>query len=133
MKQEKKKSTKYPFPKSVRVLKQADFDRVYRGDVFAADEVLVIKGAANDLDRIRLGLSISRKVGNAVVRNRWKRVIREAFRLQRPQLPTGLDVVVRPRKGASCEYDAVFRSLRQLIGKLDRRVKKPVSKQRGSK
>ena len=71
-----------------RIRKQADFDRVYKARVYVADDVLVINGDANGLAHSRLGLSMSRKVGNAVTRNRWKRLIREAFRLSREQLPT---------------------------------------------
>ena len=61
-----------------RIRKQADFDRVYQARIYAADDVLVINGGANGLEHARLGLSVSRKVGNAVTRNRWKRLIREA-------------------------------------------------------
>ena len=81
------------FPKSVRLRRQAEFDRVYGGDVFAADNVLVIKAVKNGLSVSRLGLSVSRKVGNAVVRNRWKRRIREAFRNHQVTLPVGIDFV----------------------------------------
>ena len=85
------------FGKQLRLRKQKDFDRVYRGKIYAADEVLVMNGCQNRLDCSRLGLSVSRKVGNAVIRNRWKRLIREAFRTQRGELPTGFDFVVRPK------------------------------------
>lgn len=106
------------FPKSIRLLRQFQFDHVHSSQFFAADDTLVIKGVGNDLDQMRLGLSVSRKVGNAVIRNRWKRVIREAFRQQKQELPGGLDIVVRPRKGANCRYDKVFQSLKVLTGKL---------------
>ena len=56
------------FPKSVRLLSQSDFDSVYQSDVFAADDFLVIRASRNDLGITRLGLSVSRNVGNAVVR-----------------------------------------------------------------
>ena len=111
------------FPKQVRLLRQADFDAVYRGQAFAADEFLVVQAAPNGLGRTRLGLSIGRKVGNAVVRNRWKRVIREAFRKQRTELPGGLDLVVRPRKGSVCKFAEVSSSLQQLAHRLARKLK----------
>ncbi len=113
------------FPKHVRLLTKSDFAGVYQGDTFAADHVLVIRAIANGLDRTRLGLSISRKVGNAVVRNRWKRIIRESFRKQKSQLPVGLDIVVRPRKGAVCQFDGVDQSLNRLIVRLARKLKIP--------
>src|SRR5256885_8113737 len=96
-----------------RIRKQIDFDRVYRARIYAADDLLVVNGQANELARSRLGLSVSRKVGGAVVRNRWKRLIREAFRLSRPQLPQGLDLIVIPR-GVEPQLRAVMASLARL-------------------
>jgi ribonuclease P protein component len=110
------------FPKSVRIRRQAEFDMVYRGNVFAADDVLVIRALRNDLGLTRIGLSVSRKVGNAAVRNRWKRLIREAFRRQRLDLPVGMDLVVRPKKGASCDYESVYRSLGRLAVRLEKNL-----------
>ncbi len=110
------------FPKSVRVRRQSDFDRVYQSKVFAADDVLVVNAIRNGMDITRLGLSVSRKVGNAVVRNRWKRIIREVFRQQRMDLPLGLDLVVRPKKDATCQYTLVFRSIPRLAKRLDKKL-----------
>jgi ribonuclease P protein component len=117
------------FPKSVRLRRQSEFDRVYDGNVFAADDVLVIRARRNQRNVSRLGLSVSRKVGNAVVRNRWKRLIREAFRKQRLELPGGMDLVVRPKKGATCDYRSIERSL----GRLAIRLEKNLSRQPASK
>lgn len=110
------------FPKKVRLRTQYDFDGVYRSDYFAADDVLVIRAVRNGTDQTRLGLSVSRKVGNAVVRNHWKRRIRESFRLQRSDLPPGMDIVARPRKGAQCDFDAIYQSLKKLCQRLDRKM-----------
>ena len=110
------------FPKELRIRRQADFDRVYKTRLFAADDVLVINGCANGLEFPRLGLSISRQVGNAVVRAAWKRRIREAFRLGRAELPAGIDYVVRPQKGAQCDYAAIARSLPSLARRIARKV-----------
>jgi len=101
-----------------RIRKPEDFDRIYKTRVFAADDVLVVNGDANGLAHPRLGLSVSKKCGNAVVRNRWKRLIREAFRLAREQLPAGIDLVVRPQKGATPEFDAISRSLPALARRI---------------
>lgn len=111
------------YPKSVRMLKQADFDRAFHAKVFAADDTLVVNAAANGLELTRLGLSVSRKVGNAVVRNAWKRRIREAFRLQRVDLPVGLDVVFRPKAGAVCDAAAIHKSLPELVRRVARKLR----------
>jgi ribonuclease P protein component len=110
------------FPNSVRLRRQLEFDRVHGGDVFAADNILVIKGVRNELSVSRLGLSISRRVGNAVVRNRWKRRIREAFRKQQSALPSGIDFVVRPKKGAVCDYAAIERSIPRLLQRIEKNL-----------
>ena len=110
------------FSASDRIRKQADFDRIYGVRVYAADDVLVVNGGTNDVGRPRLGLSVSRRVGNAVVRNAWKRRIREAFRLCRQQLPANLDLIVRPQSGAACDFQAIARSLPQLARRVARRL-----------
>jgi ribonuclease P protein component len=107
-----------------RIRKQADFDRIYKSRLFAADDVLVVNADLNGLDHARLGLSVSRKVGPATVRNRWKRLIREAFRLSRGELPTGYDLVIRPQKGATPDFHMVQRSLVALAQRIHNRLAK---------
>ena len=115
-------SKKYRFPKQVRLRKQAEFDRVFGAKAHAADGVLVMNGCRNDLEQSRLGLSVSRRVGNAVVRNRWKRLVREAFRTQQSDLPRGLDIVVRPRRGATPDFRNIQSSLRSLTERIDKKL-----------
>jgi ribonuclease P protein component len=110
------------FPKSFHLLKQAEFDRVFASRNYAADDHLILHGCWNDLPYSRLGLSVSRKSGNAVQRNYWKRSIREAFRLNREQLPTGIDLVVRPQKEATADSLTIQRSLPGLMRKLARKM-----------
>jgi ribonuclease P protein component len=113
-----------PFRPEHRVRKQADFDRVYAARQFAADGVLIINAVENGLSHARLGLSIGKIVGNAVVRNRWKRLIREAFRLSSGDLPTGLDFVVRPQKAAVADFEPIRQSLVALASKVAKRILK---------
>jgi ribonuclease P protein component len=110
------------FAKEHHIRKEADFERVYAARVYAADDVLVVNGCENGLRHCRLGLSVSRKVGNAVTRNAWKRRIREAFRLSREELPAGVDLVVRPQKGAVLNYATIARSLPVLAKKIGKRL-----------
>ena len=110
------------FTRASRLRRKADFNRVYAGNAYAADNVLVVQGNTNELSFCRLGLSISRRVGNAVVRNRWKRLIREAFRTQRDRLPVGIDLVVRPKRGATPDFEDVQRSLPRLAKRVAKRL-----------
>jgi len=110
---------RFSFAREHRLRRPRDFERVFRAE-FAADRVLVVHACRNGLEVSRLGVSVSRRIGNAVERNRWKRRFREAFRVQRHQLPSGLDIVVRPRKGAQLDYGAIAHSLRRLVARIDR-------------
>ncbi len=111
------------FPKSARLLKSLEFKRVYDGSLFAADDTLVIKAVPNESGQLRLGLSVSRKVGNAVVRNRWKRRIREAFRRHRGELMLGLDIVVRPKRGGVCDSEKIDLSIKKLLARISKKLK----------
>ena len=94
---------------------RADYARVFAARRRAGDDLLLVYVAENGLGWSRLGLSVGRKVGNAVRRNYVRRRIREAFRLAKDDLPRGLDIlcVVKPDAGQS---DAdVERSLRVLV------------------
>ena len=90
----------FAFPKKARLLKPSEFERVFRGRLSASDGLIVVYAASGESEQPRLGLTVSRKCGKSVVRNRWKRSLREAFRLVQHDLPRHLDLVVLPRKGA---------------------------------
>ncbi len=89
-----------------RITRSGDFDAVYRRGRSAANRHLVVYAFARDETPpapARLGLSVSKKVGGAVERNRVKRVLRERFAEIAPTLPRGIDVVVIARPGCA-EY-----------------------------
>jgi ribonuclease P protein component len=115
----------WTFPRHLRLRRQADFDRVYQRRVTASDGLLIVHADASTLPHPRLGMSVSRKVGSAVVRNRWKRLIREAFRLIQHELPRGVDLVVRPQAGAEPALEAIRQSLKELAWRLARRLRRP--------
>jgi len=93
-----------------RLSRSADFERVYRQGRSHSNRLLVLHVfPRGDAEPARLGLSVSRKVGGAVERNRVKRLLREAFRLEDPKLRRGLDLVVaaRPDLGGVAEREGL--------------------------
>lgn len=109
------------FHKRLRLTSAADYDRVFANRNSASDRLLVVYAAANDVAYPRLGLAVSRKVGNSVARNRWKRAIREAFRLTWHELPA-IDLVCLPRPAAEPELIQLRSSLRHLAQRVARRL-----------
>ncbi len=99
-----------------------DFQRVYDRRASASDGRLLVFVAANELGYPRLGLSVSRKHGGSVVRNRWKRLLREAFRLSQSELPPSVDVVIIPR-GGEPQLEELQKSLVRLAGKAAKRLR----------
>lgn len=112
------------FTQRHRIKSGADFARAYRRRASVAEGPLVVYGLPNELSHPRLGLSVSRKVGPAVARNRWKRLLREAFRLELAALPTGLDLVVIPRAPAPPPLVELRVVLVRVAGRLARRLAK---------
>ena len=105
-----------------RITRGAEFQRAYQRRLTAGDDRLLVFAYPNGLAHPRLGLSVSRKVGNAVVRNRWKRCIREAFRLSREQLPFGVDLVVIPRPDTVPETAKLQESLVRLARRAAKKI-----------
>jgi ribonuclease P protein component len=85
-------------PRERRVRSRADFQRAYAEGTKVVTRLFVLFARKNGGEISRLGVTATRKTGNAVVRNRARRLVKEAFRGCRAQLPEGLDlvVVVRP-------------------------------------
>jgi len=100
----------------------SDFRRVYARRRSASDAWLIVYACENGLPYLRLGLSVSRKVGQATMRNRLRRLYREAFRLTRNDMPTGLDLVLVPRGSNEPPLDELKRSLPNLVGQLARKL-----------
>ena len=77
--------------------KNRDFQNVYKNGKSKANKYLVMYLRSNGLDYNRLGISVSKKVGNSVVRHRVTRLIREAYRLNRANIDVGYDIVIVAR------------------------------------
>jgi len=81
-----------------RINNPADFRRAFERKRSASDGKMVVHGAENGLGYARLGISVGRKrIRSAAARNQVKRALREAFRLNKAELPLGVDLVVVPR------------------------------------
>lgn len=115
-------STKLRFPKSVHIRSRLDFARVYEQGSRVSDAVLLVTAARNDEPHTRIGLSVSKRCGNAVHRNRWKRLIREAFRLSQAEMPISIDLVVQPRAGTEPDAMTVQKSLTSLMKRVAKRL-----------
>ncbi len=76
------------------------FQRLYRQGKSQVTPYFAVYSKKNRQKINRLGITATKKIGNAVERNRAKRVIKEAYRLLEPQLPTGIDIVIVARKKA---------------------------------
>jgi len=89
--------TRHTFSQRERLKRSRDFRRCIRRGGRAAGKHLVVYLARNDLGVTRLGAGSTRRVGKAMARNRQKRLVREAFRLTKHELPAGVDLVVLPK------------------------------------
>jgi len=114
------------FPKTAQLRSSTNFERVYALKCKAADGVLLLFLARNDAATTRIGLSVSKKHGGAVVRNRLKRLLREAFRLERASLPGGLDLIAIPLAANKASLAAYRTSIAGLVRRLVKRLDPPV-------
>jgi ribonuclease P protein component len=109
------------FTSAQRLHGQRAFGVVYQAATRKPAGPLLIFAKPNDKEQSRLGLSVSRKVGNAVRRNRIKRLLREAFRLDQHELPAGYDWIVVVRQHEPLELGKYRQHLMSATGALDKR------------
>ena len=88
-------------PKTARLRKRAEYLRLSRTGASVQSTNFVIITKINDRSECRLGVTVSAKVGNSVIRNRIKRWVREYFRRHRAELPCGIDILIIARKTAA--------------------------------
>jgi ribonuclease P protein component len=106
---------KFAFPKRERLTRANDFKRVFSAGKRFSDRNLILYVLANALGFSRLGLVVSRKFGNAVRRNRFKRLMREVFRLNKGKISGGTDIIVIPARTAACELKSLEDSFLHLV------------------
>ena len=82
------------------IKKNSDFQKVYRTGRSFANKLLVMYVIKTEREDTRIGISVSKKVGNSVVRHHITRLVRESYRLNKDRVKTGLDIVVVARAEA---------------------------------
>ena len=90
------------------IKKNGDFQKVYKTGRSYANKLLVMYVIRTDREETRIGISVSKKVGNSVVRHHVTRLLRESFRLNRDRVKKGLDIVVVARAAAK---EAEFKNI----------------------
>ena len=103
------------------IKKNEEFQKIYRTGKSYANKYLVMYLLENGMGENRLGISVSKKVGNSVVRHRITRLIRESYRLNKDMFSSGLDIVIIVKPSASdCKFreiESAFLHLAKLHNK----------------
>ncbi len=111
----------FRFTKAERLTLQKEFERVFQEGKVFKDAKVVLYVIVNSLPYSRLGLVVSKKVGNAVRRNRVKRLLREVYRLNKHLLAVHIDIIAIPRHSFSFDlkrYD-IENGFKKLLLKIN--------------
>ena len=111
------------FPQALRLTSRRQFLAVYENGLKASSPGFTVFGLPNGLAHSRLGLTLTRKTGNAVIRNRAKRVLREAFRLNRHRIGVPMDLVINGRRALLQQsMQRIERDFLACVARIERRV-----------
>ena len=102
------------FGKPLHLKSREVIARLFKSGLRAGDLRMLVLAGPNGLGHARFGVGVSKRHGNAVKRNRVKRLCREAFRLTRCDMPAGWDYFALPKAGADLTLDGIRSSLRSL-------------------
>lgn len=115
------RSSRLGYPRAARLLRQAEFEAVYRRGRRRSSQSFVVFCLPNGRESSRFGASVKRALGSAVRRNRIRRRVREMVRLARPEIAIGWDIVIHPRERvATAPFAALRAELVKLIAEATR-------------
>lgn len=101
------------------IKKNQDFKEVYNNGKSYANKLLVIYYLPNEKDYNNLGLSVSKKVGNSVVRNRIRRLIKESYRLNEDKIKKGYNIIIIAKvRSNSADFKSIEKALLHLMKKV---------------
>lgn len=115
----------FRFSKIERLTRRKEFEKVFRKGIAVKETHIILYGTSGEFRYSRLGLVVGRKTGNAVQRNRIKRLIREAYRLNKHLLTKAIDIIAIPRPPftSSLKLSDIESEFVELLLKLDKKVK----------
>jgi len=113
---------KYFFKKKDKILKRREFLQLKRCGKRIQDSNFIIIYSDGKYEKNRIGITVSKKLGNAVKRNKIKRLIRENFRMNRDKIAEFMDInVIAKKKAGEISADMVFKSLDGIFNQIPRR------------
>ena len=110
---------KFSFKKKDKILKRREFLQLQKCGKKIQDRNFIIIYSEGRFEKNRIGITVSKKLGNAVKRNKIKRLIREHFRMNRDKIAEFMDInVIAKKKAGEISADMVFKSLNAIFKKI---------------
>lgn len=117
-----KKTGYFSFSKADRILNRPNFVQLSNFGINIQNKDFIAVFKKNSSARTRIGITVTKRVGNAVTRNRLKRLVREYFRLHKHDLTRGLDInIITKRRAAQQTTTEIHASLQDIFNRISRR------------